>query len=329
MASITVPIQGDNIRHESNNLGRPIDTPSPPAPEVPQVASPTQPNSDTPVQGTSGATKSDPFVGMEIVFDKNNRARWVNHEKAALIRAENGQPETEEAPADAPTEELPELPQEETPANPPTPPPSQQPIDLNQRIAQLENALITFMTGQQPQAQKEAEPNYEEIDLYDPRQLSSFIRNEMQTAMKGIIDPHLPTIKGARVNQELRNVEAKYSADKNYSNRILLAQQLVEANPEMTMENAYKIATHSETVLNAGKESPQPTQNNAVPPSGISQPTTRTLTAEQAQKKAEQAKRLPKPNSGASGVSSRVNPPTGMKGLGDMMAHNYRYNRSQ
>ncbi len=164
-----------------------------------------------------------------------------------------------------------------------------------------------------------AEPDYSEYDLYDPDQRSAFIkqiRQEARAEAQAAIAPHQQVIQSARQQQEQIIVAQQYGNDANFQNKMAAALQLVQANPAMSVENAYKIVSHIVGVA-------VPSQSKAVAPSQASaNQATRTITPEQAQQKAEQAKRLPR-DSGVRGAGPAPVPEHfGVGDLGKMIAWN-------
>ncbi len=177
--------------------------------------------------------------------------------------------------------------------------------------AQLSGKPLAEMFGAQPA--QPAEPDFSELDLYDPAQLAGFIKQSVGAAIQGAIAPHQQTIEGARRRQEYDATALKFGNEPDFRQKSIAAIQLVADNPALTIEQAYGVVNRIAQTL-----TPQLTAA-AIPQPAATQ-ATRTLTAEQAQQKADQAKRLP----GNGGVRGAGKPemPAHIQGLGQMIAWN-------
>jgi hypothetical protein len=206
--------------------------------------------------------------------------------------------------------------------------PSNEVAELKGQLAQM-TQLVTAMAqaqlGGKPlgevlgvaQPAQPAEPDYSQVDLYDPSQLAKFIQQNVGAAMQSVMAPHQQTIESARRRQEYDTVAARYGGEPNFNNKAVAAIQLVQENPTLTIDQAYATVSKIQQSLTPPASAPaaqtaQPSANSA---------TRTTLTAEQAQQKAEQAKRLPGQGSGVRGAGPSPMP-AHIKGLGQMIAWN-------
>lgn len=179
--------------------------------------------------------------------------------------------------------------------------------------AQLSGKPLGEVLGLSAPAQ--VEPDYSSLDLYDPAQLANFIKQSVGSAINGAMTPYQGTIENARRRQEYDAVALQFGHEADFRQKSVAAIQLVAENPALTIEQAYATINKISQTLAPKQTAPaaaatQPAANNA----------TRTLTAEQAAQKAEQAKRLP----GNSGVRGAGKPemPSHITGLGQMIAWN-------
>lgn len=194
---------------------------------------------------------------------------------------------------------------------------------LESQVAQL-TQLVTVMAQAQisgksigellGQPAAPAEPDYSQVDMYDPGQVANMIRDvvrsETQAFRQEFQQQHQATLEGARQRQEYDLTVAKYGHEPNFQNKIAAALEIAQANPQMPVENAYLVVSHIGARIHPEIKAP----DTARAATGA----TRTITAEQAAQKAEQAKRLP----GNSGVRGAGQPemPAHIKGLGNHMA---------
>jgi hypothetical protein len=199
--------------------------------------------------------------------------------------------------------------------------------DLRGQIGQLTQIVTAIAQAQLSgkgldevlglQQQKPVEPDYSNLDLYDPAQLAGFIKQTVGAAITGAMAPHQQTMEGARRRQEYDAVALKFSHEPDFHQKSVAAIQLVAEQPALTIEQAYGIVNKiSQTI--APKQ--PATTSTAATQQPAAQQATRTITAEQAAQKAEQAKRLP----GNSGVKGAGKPemPAHITGLGQMIAWN-------
>ena len=196
-------------------------------------------------------------------------------------------------------------------------------------IAQAQGKPLAEVLGLQPA--QPSEPDLSQIDLYEPGQLAGFIKQTVQGAIQGAMQPHQQTIESARRRQEYEGVAAKHGTDPAFNNKVVAALELVKENPALTVEQGYDIVNRiSQRVTPTVPQSTQATQaqvaNGAKP---ATQTTARTLTPEQAAAKAEQAKKLPN-SRGVNGAGPAPAPDHfGIGDLGKMMAWDLQHGSSR
>jgi hypothetical protein len=128
---------------------------------------------------------------------------------------------------------------------------------------------------------------------------------------------HQPTLEAIRRRQEYDNVYARHGADPGFQHKAVAALQLVEQNPQLTIDQAYGLVNQiSQTIAPA--QSPQQAAVPQQQAAANNAPRT-TLTPEQQRQKAEQAKTLPSQGSGVRGAGM-PNLPKHIKGLGNIRA---------
>lgn len=201
---------------------------------------------------------------------------------------------------------------------------------LRQQVSELTNVITLMaqsqMTGK-PLAEllglqastpaQPAQPDFSDVDLYQPQNLAAFIQQTVQGAIHGAMAPHQQTIEGARRRQEYDAVAAQHGADPHFNTKIVQALTMVKENPGLTIEQGFNIVNRiaSQFIPAAAATTPAPTPAQTV------KPATRTITPQQAEAKAAQAAKLPAGNSGVRGAGAAAMPEH-IKGLGQMIAWN-------
>lgn len=148
------------------------------------------------------------------------------------------------------------------------------------------------------------EPDYSQIDLYEPQTLANFIKEQVQ----GALAPHQQAMQHVARREEFEYVNLKYGKEPNFNAKAQAAVKLVAENPALSIEKAYDVVTAIQNTLTPPKQAAS-TANQA----------TRKLTPEQAAVKAAQAARLPG-NGGVRGAGAEARPGY-IKGLGQIIAY--------
>ena len=204
-----------------------------------------------------------------------------------------------------------------------------QPLDaLHREIAELKQTMQLMAQSQlQPQQpQGPQPPNPEEFDFYDPRSVADFhkrnneyIQWTVQQSVQAALAPHQPAWESAEYTRQYNSVLADYGNDPNFKPFMNTALQLVaKSNGKYSIPEAYDLVA-----------SVQITSPQAAQPQGYAkQP--RTLTAQEAAQKAQQASSLPGRN-GVSGAGEPALPASLMNvgALGRIMLHNQQTGRAR
>lgn len=334
--SMTVPIEGAHVKQGTSFVktegGGVAPAPGQSVSAEPVTAQSTDPaTAQAPAPIPSEPTK--PLSLLEQFHPSLNpekvQLNW-DEAKGRLVIAPKPEAQTEETPA----EEFPALAEQHSDIRSAiqaeTPTAASEVQGLRDQLAQM-SQLVTAMAQAQlagkplgeilgvPQsAAQPVEPDYSEVDFYDPAQLASFIKQTVNGAIQGAMAPHQQTIENSRRRQEYDRVASVYGSEPNFNNKVVAAIQLVSENQSLTIEQAYGMVSRVQNTLSAQSnvvEQPKQTTTSVVV-----QPAQRTISPEQAQAKAEQAKRLPA-TSGVVGASAPV-PPAHIKGLGQLLAWN-------
>jgi len=200
---------------------------------------------------------------------------------------------------------------------------------LRQEMAELKQAMQFMAQSQQPQQpQGPQPPDPAEFDFYDPGQVKEFHRrnNEyiqatVQQTVNAALDPHRDTMQAAEYTRQYNSVLADHGNDPNFKPIMDKALQMVaKSNGQFSIPAAYELVADSQI------SSPQV----AAQPQGFAKPGQRTLTAQEAAQKAQQAQSLP-PRNGVSGAAEPALPASLMNvgALGRIMLHNQQTGRAR
>ena len=201
-------------------------------------------------------------------------------------------------------------------------------VDLTQTVQLLTRAQLQ---GMQPPPQKPTAPqppDPTQFDFYEPAQLAEFhklnnayiqatVRHEVDAAFA----PHGATLQDARLNAEYNSVVYQHGADTNFQPTMQAALKLAAQFPSISIPDAYKHMASNQDSSSSQK---------AAPATPTAKPAQRTMTAQEAAQKAEQAKRLP----ASQGVSGTPGPtlPVSLRNvgaLGRIMYHNQQSGRAR
>jgi hypothetical protein len=200
--------------------------------------------------------------------------------------------------------------------------------ELTQTVNILTQAQLKGMQ-QEPQAPTApTPPDPTQFDLYDPQQFAEFqrlnnayiqasVRHEVNAAMA----PHGQTLQDARLNLEYNQTLAAHGQDSNFKANMESALKLVARQPnKFSIPEAYDLVASIQ---------PATLPRQPAAPSQGAKPA-RTITAQEAAQKAEQAKRLPASN-GVSGTAEPTLPPVlrNVGALGRIMLHNQQSGRAR
>lgn len=213
-----------------------------------------------------------------------------------------------------------EAPAEETPEETPAEAPARDTAELAQLRQQLDNqnqlmqAILIAQAQGKPlaevlglQSPVAPEPDYSQLDLYDAPTLANFIKQAVQGAVNGALQPHQPALASARQQQEYNAVAAKHGSDPDFARKSALTTQLVQGNPNVSYEGTYALVSQIQASLGIPAVPPKA----AAPVAPANQPKPATLTQEQADEKAAQAARLPQ-STGVRGAGAPT-PPEGIR----------------
>jgi ribosomal protein L12E/L44/L45/RPP1/RPP2 len=188
----------------------------------------------------------------------------------------------------------------------------------------LGKPLTEIMGLSAPAATRASEPDYSQYDLYEPTQRAQFIktlRDEIRSEIRAELAPHQQTIDGARRRQEYDTVAAQHGTDTNFNAKVVQALTLVKENQSLTIGQAYDLVNRIAAAVAPAAAAANPATSTVQQPA--KPPATRTITAQQAEQKAEQAKTLPASNSGVRGAAPAPMP-ANIKNFGDMLVWNAR-----
>jgi|SRR5262245_59151000 len=209
-----------------------------------------------------------------------------------------------------------------------------QPYDvLTKQIADL-TQTVQFMAqnqfrGQPQEPQGPQPPDPTEYDFYDPRQVkefqqqnNSYIQQMVNQSVQAAMAPHQDTMRSAEYSRQYNNVLAEHGDNPNFKPIMDTALQLVAKHPQkFSIPEAYEFVASSQ--ITSPQSTAQPFQTAA-------KPAQRTITAQEAAQKAQQAQSLP----GRNGVSGAGEPalPAALQNvgaLGRIMLHNQQTGRAR
>lgn len=301
MATVTVPFGGTNVVPEGEGPSRNGDA-APPSPLA---------------QRKSLHTVRVPSPGATPEYEP----QWTDKMTLKWVPAE--------PVAEAPAEEVVDSP---VPRGDNGAQQSQPYDDMRRELAELKQTMQLMAQaqlggGQPQQPQGPQPPDPAEFDFYDPHQVKEFHRlnNEyiqatVQQTVQGALDPHRDAMVQAEYTRQYNSVLADHGNDPNFKPFMDKAlQQVARSNGKLTIPEAY------EWVASVQITSPQAAQ-----PQGFARTAQRTITAQEAAQKREQAQGLPARN-GVSGAGEPALPASLMNvgALGRIMLHNQQTGRAR
>ena len=251
------------------------------APEAPQETSPFN-------DGLQGQQGVDPAQVEPVVDDATGRIRFRQVE--APLEAAEGESSNGSTPTSSPSSstEVARLREQVE---------SQSRLIQAMMIAQAQGKPLSEALGlSQPAA---PEPDYSQYDLYDEGQRAAFVRQLREDALaqaraevQAALQPHLPALAGAKQQMEFLAVQAKHGKDPDFARKVEVTQRLLQGNPNVSFAQTFDLVSQIHQSLGNKTGSPQRATPN--------QARQTTLTPEQADIKAEQARRYGQ-NSGVRG----------------------------
>lgn len=237
-------------------------------------------------------------------------------------------------PAATPAAEPPASPG--TPAPGTTPPPATPPAApgahpeiaaLTAQVNQLQSTIALLAKASasgmslgdllgQGQPAKPAAPDFSQVDLYEPAQLSAFIADTVKSAFATAMEPYQGGLDDAKRRNQFTNTQMKHGADPNFNAKVAASIQLVSQNPTMTIDGAYEMVNSIAGLLTPAGTAPPPpppAQPPATPPG-------RTITAAEQARLIAAANNLP--SDGGVRAADTEAMPAHIKGLGQMLAWN-------
>jgi hypothetical protein len=190
--------------------------------------------------------------------------------------------------------------------------PSVEMAELRAQVSQLKELLTATLQGKAPEAAAPAEPDYSEIDLYDPQTLAGFIKQNVRSAAQEVMAPYQQGNEHSRRQQEYHALAAQRGTEPDFQPKVLAAIELVRSNQALTVGQAYDVINSIAPILTP--------QQQAAPQPGAPKLATRTITQEQAEAKKAQAAKLPA-TSGVRGAANQQ-PPADIKDLGKLILWN-------
>lgn len=314
------------------NPSTPATPTSPEAPTAPTAPSLHQVRIPQPVENTPQQFK--------YVFDQYGRARAVALAHESDVQT-NGTPQTaaDNIETNAPVA-----------TNPPLEPRvggSGSDVSGMQRQIQDLTSTVQLLAqhalkGDTPKADLGPQPpDPTQFDMYDANQLreynrlnSAYVRAEVSHQLSNAMAPHGSALQNAQWTADYNILRTQNQNDPHFTEKADVALRLVALNPtKFTIPEAYNYVSDlplNFTQKNGAREdhtqeAQQQTRQNQSTASNSQPPQKRTLTVDEANEKAEQAKRLA--SSGAVNSGQLEPLPSNIKGLGDIMAYNYQTGR--
>lgn len=328
--TLKVPLTGTNVVPEGDSpaanggAGIPGQTQPPAAP---------QPKPARPSLHQLRMNAPQPQVEVRGEFDDKGRVKWVPVEQAQ----EQGQPDDAAGVEDSIVDARGDV-QQGVPDVPPLTGSESQPSNdiggLQRQIQDLTQTVGLLaqmqMRGAQPEPAKPqapTPPDPAQFDFYDAQSVAEYNRlNQaymdaaIQYRVNAALEPHGSALQDAQLNAQYNGVYAQFGQDPNFKATMQSALQLVARFPSISIPEAYK---HM-----ASTQLPSPHQSAA--PSQSAKPASRTITAQEAAQKAEQARKLPASN-GVSGTAEPALPANlrNVGALGRIMLHNQQSGRAR
>lgn len=186
--------------------------------------------------------------------------------------------------------------------------PADNPASQAEQIQNMVRSELWRLMNQQEPAQpvQPAEPDYSDVDMYDPKSAASFVQNIVREsvgqAIKEALSPHLPALSETRQIHEFRSLQNQHGNDPAFKQKAAVAMRLYDQGREgggesISLPQAYGLVEFVMRTFNSAQPAATPSQPAA-------KQATRTITADQAQQKREQAQRLPASNSGVRGAGA-------------------------
>lgn len=305
MSTITVPFGGSNVVSEGEGPSRhPGDSASAPS-------TPYQRKSLHTVRMTAQVAQPE----YKPEWKENGQLKWVPSEPAAEPEAAEEQVVESTVPRGNGFADNGAQPE---------------PYDaLHREIAELKQTMQLMAQSQlQPQQpQGPQPPNPEEFDFYDPRSVAEFhklnnayIQATVQQSVQSALAPHQDAMQSAEYTRQYNSVLADYGDDPNFKPFMDKALQMVaKSGGRFSIPEAYNLVSEFQVTSPQAATTSQPVAKQA-----------RTLTAQEAAHKAEQARSLP-PRNGVSGAGEPPLPASLMNvgALGRIMLHNQQTGRAR
>ena len=328
---ISVPLTGTHVTPEGAGP-QPGDTPTPAPPqETPaQTQAQTQPTGRPSLHRARLPRPPQPVEGQDFKWE------WNKFGKAVMVPAAQDTAQaddtadvgdsTVDAGGDVQGGDF-SVPPQDTQVPPPTAQTfdglQQQIQNLTQTVNILAQAQLRGMQPEPAKPQAPQAPDPSQVEWDDPTQVAeyhrlnnSYVQALVQHQVNAALEPHAGALQDAGLNAQYNAVVFQHGRDEAFQPTMQAALKLVAAFPGISIPDAYR-----HMASNQVSSSPQ----SAAPKAGV-KPAQRTITAQEAAQKAEQAKRLPASN-GVSGAG-RQTLPSHITGLGAIMAWNRQNGRA-
>lgn len=321
---LTVPLTGTNVTPEgaaaTGAATAPAQTPT-------ETQQPQARQSLHDIRMTRPAETAQP-ENTELIWDQFGRPKLVaKTEGEATPQEADGEAGTEaDAGNDGAASDVPPLPGAHNTGQPNVSALEQQIATLTQTVELLTRAQLQGMQPPPPpKPQAPTPPDPTQFDMYDPASLAeyqrlnnAYIQATVRHEVNAALEPHGAALQDAQLNAQYNAVVGAFGNDPNFKPTMEAALKLVASFPHISIPEAYKHV--------ASTSSPHQT---AAPNAGA-KPAQRTMTAQEAAQKAEQAKRLP----ASQGVSGAAEPglPSVLRNvgaLGRIMLHNRQSGRAR
>lgn len=330
MQTLKVPLIGTTVAPDAGDAANGVTPPPAPTPQQPaQRASLHQvrmPRPDTP------APEFQPS------WDDRGRVKWVQVEQASVSETEAPDadgaadvesPDAHQGMGETGGFDVPPHPDAQAPTSQTFDALQQQIQNLTQTVSLLAQAQLQGMQPPKPQAPQPPDPS--QFDMYDPQQFAEFtklntayLKAEVAHQVNAAIAPHDGALQDAQIISQHNRLVGQHGDNPNFKAYMDAAVNLVaQSNHRFSLAEAFNFV--------ASAQVSSPRQTAAVPASPQpAKPAQRTITAQEAAQKREQANSLP-PRNGVSGAAEPGLPANlnNVGALGRIMLHNQQTGRAR